>query len=103
MGAYECAQHCVRFGSIFGPHPPPKKVVGVLLFDLEGVRSDTGVQEASRPPQDPPKSTPRGPKNALRAAQDQPKTLKIAKIAEIDETQKPKPQFADDKKAGGRR
>ena len=38
-----------------------------------------------------------------RAAKDQSKTLKIPQITEIDKTQKPKPQLADDKKAGGRR
>ena len=55
-----------------------------------------GPKTAPRPPQEAAKCF----KTALRAAQDQPKTLKIA---QIDKTQKPKPQFADDKKAGGRR
>ena len=51
-------------------------------------------------PLSPPKRLAKCFKTALRAARDQHKTLKIAKVAEID---KALPQIADEKKAGGRR
>ena len=57
-----------------------------------------GSQDVLKRPQDPPRAPQEAAfKTALRAAQDQPKTFKIAKIAEIDESKRPCPNSPNDK------